>query len=372
MCPRFRLRRTWPRPFCAATNSKCRVGIQFRFTTRRKSGSRPKCGGSRRTCWLRGGTGSCDAMGDTRAAWYAIGGGGSSKMDAISEETNEASRRSKLQDGNDCVRGGKAVRVWVWVWAREHVRSGARHQASSKPITPACCPVGNSAQKSPFPPARVVVVVVRHRHVTEEVRPGWWLWWFWWFWWVVVVVVVVAAIRRYRGPAMRQAGEMRGGMSVCDALSGVHTMTNGCIKGENDDGDVAEGLRVATILGTNSWRSHPVCRQDRKPKGWYRGDHAAKRTTHQKDGTPLLFTWTHFTRFRVQTDALWQGGPLPCLKLALGSLRSLHPNQQGWHEWLRPPPHCDPRRLPAPFPHCFPKSRHGMKQPFELEQAFRP
>ena len=49
-----------------------------------------------RTCWSRGGTGSCDAMGDTRAAWYAIGGGGSSKMDAISEETNEASRRSKL------------------------------------------------------------------------------------------------------------------------------------------------------------------------------------------------------------------------------------------------------------------------------------
>ena len=64
-----------------------------------------------------------------------------------------------------------------------------------------------------------------------------WLWWLWWFWWFLVVVVVlgeldvlvvVAAIRRYRGPALRPAGEMgntRAGMSVCDAISGVHAMT---------------------------------------------------------------------------------------------------------------------------------------------------
>ena len=147
--------------------------------------------------------------------------------------------------------------------------------------------------------------------------------------------------------------------------SGVHAMTSRCIKGENDDDDVDEGLGVATIPGTNSWRSHPVCKDE---TGNLRDGteqimrRSAERT--RKMGHHLLFTWTHFTRFRVQTDALWQGGPWPCLKLAVGGL---HPNQSrggasGCALCLRP--------ASSP-PHCFPKSRRGMKQPFELEQAFR-
>jgi hypothetical protein len=70
---------------------------------------------------------------------------------------------------------------------------------------------------------------------------------------------------------------------------------------------VAEGPRAAKPPETNGWQSHPVCRHGRKlgnlEEGRSRGGAA-----HQErwDARCCLLGGSH--AFRVQTDALWQGG----------------------------------------------------------------
>lgn len=82
-----------------------------------------------------------------------------------------------------------------------------------------------------------------------------WLWWLWWFWWFLVVVVVlgeldvlvvVAAIRRYRGPALRTAGEMRAGRDV-----GLRCDQRGS---RNDDERCIKGMTTARLLKDSEWR----------------------------------------------------------------------------------------------------------------------
>ncbi len=116
----------------------------------------------------------------TRAAWCAIGGGGSSKMDARFEDGNEASRRSKLQDRNSRVRGGMegSNSMGGRVNTSDQVPDIRHLQSRSRlPVAP----LETAPRNAPSRPIRVVIVVVRHRHAKGEVRPGY----------VVVVVVVV-------------------------------------------------------------------------------------------------------------------------------------------------------------------------------------
>jgi hypothetical protein len=98
-------------------------------------------------------------------------------------------------------------------------------------------------------------------------------------------------------------------MPVCDAISGVDAMMDGCwLQGRAEAQQYRRRLLKDPggdgIPGTSSWQPHLVCRQEGNLKnGRSRGE------AHKKDGTPTVVYLADFTRFRVQWTRWGKGGP---------------------------------------------------------------